>query len=50
MTTTVLLVDEHPVVREGLRGMIDAEHDLNVVAEAGSGAEPSQWPNLCAPM
>ena len=39
MTTTVLLVDDHPVVREGLRGMIDAEHDLTVVGEAGSGAE-----------
>jgi len=39
VTTTVLLVDDHPVVREGLRGMIDAEHDLTVVGEAGSGAE-----------
>lgn len=37
--TTVLLVDDHPVVREGLRGMIDAEADLTVVGEAGSGAE-----------
>ena len=37
--TTVLLVDDLPVVREGLRGMIDAEHDLTVVGEAGSGAE-----------
>jgi len=37
--TTILLVDDHPVVREGLRGMIDAEHDLTVVGEAGSGAE-----------
>jgi DNA-binding NarL/FixJ family response regulator len=37
--TTVLLVDDHPVVREGLRGMIDAETDLTVVGEAGSGAE-----------
>ena len=37
--TTVLLVDDHPVVREGLRGMIDAENDLTVVGEAGSGAE-----------
>ena len=38
-STKVLLVDDHPVVREGLRGMIDAEHDLSVVGEAGSGAE-----------
>ncbi len=36
---TVLLVDDHPVVREGLRGMIDAEDDLTVVGEAASGAE-----------
>ena len=39
MTTRVLLVDDHPVVREGLRGMINAEDDLTVVGEAGSGAE-----------
>lgn len=37
--TTVLLVDDHPVVREGLRAMICAENDLIVVGEAGSGAE-----------
>jgi DNA-binding NarL/FixJ family response regulator len=38
-STKVLLVDDHPVVREGLRGMIDAELDFTVVGEAGSGAE-----------
>lgn len=38
-TVSVLLVDDHPVVREGLRGMIDAEDDLIVVGEAASGAE-----------
>jgi DNA-binding NarL/FixJ family response regulator len=37
--TTVLLVDDHPVVREGFRGMLTAESDLSVVGEAGSGAE-----------
>ncbi len=35
----VLVADDHPVVRHGLRGMIDAEDDLEVVGEAASGAE-----------
>lgn len=35
----VLLVDDHPVVREGLRGMLEAEPDLTVAGEAGSGEE-----------
>jgi DNA-binding NarL/FixJ family response regulator len=35
----VLLVDDHPVVREGLRGIIAAEDDLTVVGEAASGEE-----------
>jgi DNA-binding NarL/FixJ family response regulator len=35
----VLLVDDHPVVRAGLRGMLAAEDGIEVVGEAGSGAE-----------
>lgn len=35
----VLIVDDHPVVRDGLRGVIDGEPDLEVVGEAGHGAE-----------
>ncbi|MEU3309195.1 response regulator [Nocardiopsis sp. NPDC055551] len=35
----VLLVDDHPVVREGIRGMLSAEPDLEIVGEAGSGPE-----------
>jgi DNA-binding NarL/FixJ family response regulator len=35
----VLLVDDHPVVREGIRGMLAAEADLAVVGEAASGPE-----------
>ena len=34
----VLVVDDHPVVREGLGAMISAEPDMVVVGEAGSGA------------
>ncbi len=35
----VLLADDHPVVREGLRGMLAAESDIEVIGEAGSGAQ-----------
>ncbi|MFE3460223.1 response regulator [Nocardiopsis aegyptia] len=35
----VLLVDDHPVVREGMRGMLGAEADLSVVGDAASGPE-----------
>jgi len=35
----VLLADDHAVVRHGLRLILDAEPDFEVVAEAGDGAE-----------
>ena len=34
-TITVVLADDHPVVRSGLRMLLDAQDDLEVVAEAG---------------
>jgi DNA-binding NarL/FixJ family response regulator len=34
-----LIADDHAVVREGLRAMLDREPDLQVVAEVGDGAE-----------
>jgi two-component system NarL family response regulator len=33
----VLVVDDHPLMRIGLRARIDAEPDMEVVAEAGDG-------------
>lgn len=35
--TRVLLADDHPVWRRGVRGLLDAEPDLDVVAEAADG-------------
>ena len=39
LRTRILLADDHAVVRRGLRLVLEAEHDLEVVAEAGDGAE-----------
>jgi DNA-binding NarL/FixJ family response regulator len=39
MTTTVLLVDDHPVVRSGLRAVLDAVDAVEVIGEAGTGEE-----------
>jgi DNA-binding NarL/FixJ family response regulator len=39
VTTRILLADDHALVRRGVRLILDAEPDLEVVAEAGDGAE-----------
>jgi DNA-binding NarL/FixJ family response regulator len=39
LKTRILLADDHAVVRRGLRLVLDSEPDLEVVAEAGDGAE-----------
>jgi DNA-binding NarL/FixJ family response regulator len=35
----VLVVDDHPVVRSGLTGMLSVTEDIEVVGEAGDGSE-----------
>jgi len=37
MSISVLIVDDHTVVRDGLRSIIEAEHDMQVVGEAEDG-------------
>jgi DNA-binding NarL/FixJ family response regulator len=39
MSTRVLICDDHEVVREGLRGLIDRQSGMSVVGEAGTVAE-----------
>jgi NarL family two-component system response regulator LiaR len=36
---SVLIVDDHPIVRDGLRGLIATEQGMAVVGEAADGAE-----------
>jgi DNA-binding NarL/FixJ family response regulator len=35
----LLIVDDHPVVRNGLSGMFADSEEFDVVGEAGTGAE-----------
>jgi DNA-binding NarL/FixJ family response regulator len=39
VSVSVVLADDHPVVRQGLRRVLEAEPDLSLVAEAGDGLE-----------
>src|SRR5690625_6771607 len=38
-TASVMLVDDHPLLRKGLRQLIELTDNLEVVAEAGNGAD-----------
>ncbi|HEY6771117.1 MAG TPA: response regulator transcription factor [Solirubrobacterales bacterium] len=42
LKTRILLADDHAVVRRGLRLVLDAEPDLEVVAEVGDGSDAVQ--------
>ncbi|TET34775.1 MAG: response regulator transcription factor [Anaerolineales bacterium] len=39
---SIIIVDDHPLFREGVRSVIDAEDDLNVLAEGTSGDQALQ--------
>lgn len=45
----VLIADDHPVVRQGLRTFLDLQEDLDVVGEAANGAEAVALVETLAP-
>jgi DNA-binding NarL/FixJ family response regulator len=45
----VLLADDHMIVREGLKLLIDGQTDMTVVAEAGDGVSTLQRADECHP-
>mgnify|MGYP001815396698 FL=1 len=48
MTITVLLADDHAVVRDGLRLLLEAQPDLSVIGDAANGREAvRQVARLC---
>src|SRR5438067_10937350 len=44
LVTRILVADDHPIVRSGLRKVLDAQPDMQVVAEASDGAEAAKKP------
>jgi DNA-binding NarL/FixJ family response regulator len=48
-TITVLLVDDHLVVRSGLRALLSTQADIEVVGEAASGEDAVQLAQAHAP-
>jgi DNA-binding NarL/FixJ family response regulator len=39
MKTSILIADDHPIFREGLRGLLEREPEMTVVGEASNGEE-----------
>ncbi|NIV35124.1 MAG: response regulator, partial [Anaerolineae bacterium] len=46
---TVMLVDDHPVFRQGLRRVLESEDDLDVIAEVDDGLEALRVAKQLAP-
>ena len=38
-TVRIVIADDHPIFRDGLRRLLEAEPDLKVMGEASDGAE-----------
>ena len=48
-TLQIFLVDDHMVVREGLKTLINAQPDMEVIGEAGDGETAWQQARDCQP-
>jgi DNA-binding NarL/FixJ family response regulator len=48
-TISILIVDDHPVVRDGLRGMLAAQPEFEVVGEAADGQQALEQAKLLEP-
>ena len=49
MTTRVLIVDDHPMVAEGIRSLLESYDDLEVVGTLGNGQEAVDQAGALAP-
>jgi two-component system chemotaxis sensor kinase CheA len=49
MSVTILLADDHPFVRRGVRNLLEAEEDFSVVGEAEDGLQVVQMAEKLRP-
>ena len=49
MAVNILLADDHRMVREGLKQLLETDSEINVVAEAGDGYECLNLTNKTKP-
>ena len=49
MTVTILLVDDHPMIRQGLRNLLSGVSDFQIIGEASDGIEAIQKIGLTKP-
>ena len=50
MTLRLILADDHPVVREGARALLEADSDFEVVGQADDGSKVPTWSIGSTPM
>ncbi|MGJ8736076.1 response regulator transcription factor [Zobellia laminariae] len=48
-TTSIILADDHSLVRDGIRALLESESDLKVIGEASDGIEAIEMVNKNSP-
>ncbi|MBU2948360.1 response regulator transcription factor [Zobellia uliginosa] len=48
-TTSIILADDHSLVRDGIRALLESESDLKVIGEASDGMEAIEMVNRNSP-
>jgi two-component system, NarL family, response regulator NreC len=49
MTVSIVLADDHQIVRKGLRALLEAEADFRIIGEASAGPETAQMVEKLTP-